>query len=656
MARREFTFVRLTRAAAWRLKALTYLVITLALCVGCLAGRAEERLQRVLLLYPADNTQPATTRAGVAIGRRLRDRSPAKIEVYADFLDLIRFPTETDQLRTGHFLAEKYAHISIDILMPVGAAALRFALKYRRILAPDAPIVFCCSPPAAIADLPNDVTGVYSEVDFAKTMMLAQRLQPEARDLVVISGSSEFERQALEPVRKQLEPYERRFNAKYWLGLPYETLLDRVSHLPRETIVIFTTVVDDGSSRTLVPAQVVEGLAKVASAPIYGSADAYLGLGIVGGYIDLREDSGIAAADLALEILAGKDPRAITPRPSNALTFRVDARQLRRWQLSGMRLPAGTITYFKEPTAWEQYRWQIMLIAAALLIQTTLIVGLFYQFRRRRKAEAVSRSAMGKLAHMNRVATAGEMTASIAHEVSQPLAAMAANASAGLAWLLNKAPDLDQVRAALESVVSDAHRAADLIGSVRAMFKRDGQEKTPVNLNDVIRNVLGLVRGELRAEGIVVQTGLSTSLPLVRGDSGQLQQVILNLIRNAADAMNSVSDRPRVLTVKTAIHDPDGVLVSVEDSGRGIDPKDIDRIFDSFFTTKSQGMGMGLSICRSIIEAHGGRLWASSRINNGSVFSIQLPAVRGGLQETFTIDGPTSPMSLRVKPGNPRDE
>jgi signal transduction histidine kinase len=602
-------------------------MITMALCVGCLAGRAQERLQRVLLLYPADNTQPATTSAGAAVGKRIRDRSPAKIAFYTDFLDLIRFPTETDQLRTGHFLAEKYAHTPIDILMPVGAVALRFALTYRRIIAPNAPIVFCCSPLSAIADLPSDVTGVYSEVDFAKTMILAQRLQPEARDLVVISGSSEFERQALEPVRKQLEPYEPRFNTKYWLGLPYETLLDRVSHLPRETIVIFTTVAGDGSGRTLVPAQVVEGLAKVASAPVYGSADTYLGRGIVGGYIDLREDSGIAAADLALEILAGKDPRAITPRPSNADTFRVDARQLQRWQLSEMSLPAGTITYFKEPTAWEQYRWQIIFIAAALLIQTALIIRLLYEHRHRRTAEAVSRSAIRKLAHMNRIATAGELTASIAHEVNQPLGAMVANANAGLRWLSNKTPDLDEARAALQRVVGDGHRAAGVIGSIRAMFKKDGEESTPIDLNDLIQDVLGHLRGELQAQRIIVQNELSRPLPLVLGHSGQLQQVVLNLVRNATDAMDSGAGRARLLRVKSAIHDPDRVLVSIEDSGTGIHSKDIDRIFESFFTTKSQGMGMGLSICRSIIEAHEGRLWASAGIEHGAVFNILLPAV-----------------------------
>jgi signal transduction histidine kinase len=205
---------------------------------------------------------------------------------------------------------------------------------------------------------------------------------------------------------------------------------------------------------------------------------------------------------------------------------------------------------------------------------------------------------------------------------------MVTNANAALRWLKNKTPDLDEVSAALARIVSAGHRAGEVVGSVRAMFKRELQDKTPVDLNDVIQDVLGFLRGELQRQRIVVQTELTRPLPLVLGHSGQLQQVILNLVRNAADAMDSVSGRARVLRVQSTVHDHDDVLVSVEDAGTGIDPKDIDRIFDSFFTTKSEGMGMGLSICRSIIEGYGGKLWASSGVDHGSVFNILLPALK----------------------------
>jgi signal transduction histidine kinase len=162
------------------------------------------------------------------------------------------------------------------------------------------------------------------------------------------------------------------------------------------------------------------------------------------------------------------------------------------------------------------------------------------------------------------------------------------------------------------------------------MFKKDGEEKTPLDLNDIVQDVIGLMRGELEVRGIIVQIQLRHPLPLVLGRSSQLQQVVLNLVRNAAEAMDSVAGRARVLKVKSATCQPDGVLLSVEDSGPGIDPNHIEKIFESFYTTKSQGMGMGLSICRSIAGAHDGRLWASPGVEHGAVFSMQLPAAHSG--------------------------
>jgi C4-dicarboxylate-specific signal transduction histidine kinase len=255
-----------------------------------------------------------------------------------------------------------------------------------------------------------------------------------------------------------------------------------------------------------------------------------------------------------------------------------------------------------------------------------LIVGLVLEHRRRLHAEITSRTAIGKLGQMNRVATAGELSASIAHEVNQPLTAIINYAGAALRWLERPAPDLGEVRTSLEDIVSQGHRASEVIGNVRAMFNKGKEARAPLDINDLVHEVLRFVRIELQTQDITVQTGLTPQLPLVLGNKGQLQQVILNLVRNAADAMNAVPDRARVLRVNSAVHDPDSVLLSVEDSGTGIDPKDIERIFESFFTTKSGGMGMGLSICRSIIEAHKGRLWASAGIDRGSVLNVQLPA------------------------------
>jgi signal transduction histidine kinase len=247
--------------------------------------------------------------------------------------------------------------------------------------------------------------------------------------------------------------------------------------------------------------------------------------------------------------------------------------------------------------------------------------------REREVAEQARKTAtQAELARVARLTTMGEMTASIAHEINQPLAAIVANANAGLRWLANAAPDLDETQAALKRIVRDGHRASEVIGSIRAMFKKDDPARIPLDVNELIREILALMHGQLESHQVALETQLIETLPHVAANRVQLQQVILNLAMNAVEAMDAVTGRRRVLRIASETHNPAGVLVTVEDSGTGIAPDDLNRVFDRFFTTKSTGMGMGLSISRSIVEAHGGRLTAARAHPHGSVFQVFLPA------------------------------
>ena len=219
----------------------------------------------------------------------------------------------------------------------------------------------------------------------------------------------------------------------------------------------------------------------------------------------------------------------------------------------------------------------------------------------------------------------GAMTASIAHEVNQPLAAIVANANAALRWLARGQPDLTEVRATLKRIVSDGLRASQVVASIRAMFGKNRGETSPLTINDLIDEVLNLVNGELASHRILLRKELCNKLPSVMTERVQIQQVFVNLIMNAIEAMSSVSDRERVLIVKSEAFQSDYVLITLQDSGTGIDPEHMDRIFDAFFTTKDRGMGMGLSICRSIAESHGGQLWASPNNPHGTSFYVKLP-------------------------------
>jgi C4-dicarboxylate-specific signal transduction histidine kinase len=248
------------------------------------------------------------------------------------------------------------------------------------------------------------------------------------------------------------------------------------------------------------------------------------------------------------------------------------------------------------------------------------------------KASEGLREAQAELARVTRLTTVGELTASIAHQLRQPLAGAVANSDACLSWLSSQPPNLDEARAAADRTIQAATRASEIIGHMQALFKKAAPERIRVNINEVIEETLGLIRSEALRNNVSLQAELGSQLPLVLGDRVQLQQVVLNLVMNGIEAMRSVGDRALQLRIRSARHDPNQVVVAVADSGAGIDPQVIGRIFEPFYTTKPQGTGMGLAISRSIIEAHGGRLWAEPNTPRGATFQCTLPAAIESVQ------------------------
>ena len=252
-------------------------------------------------------------------------------------------------------------------------------------------------------------------------------------------------------------------------------------------------------------------------------------------------------------------------------------------------------------------------------------VGAIMDVSAAKRAEQELRQAQAELAHVARVTALGELTASIAHEVSQPIAAVVTNAEAALRWSGAEPPQLDKVREVLGQIVNDGMRAGDVIHRIRALVKKTPPRMARVDVNEAVLDITTLARGELLRHGVALQTQLATGLPLIEGDRIQLQQVILNLILNAVEAMSGIAEGAREMRVSTAREASNGVLVTVRDFGPGLDPQGMNRLFDAFYTTKPEGLGMGLAICRSIIEAHGGQLWATANEPRGAVFQFTLP-------------------------------
>jgi C4-dicarboxylate-specific signal transduction histidine kinase len=255
--------------------------------------------------------------------------------------------------------------------------------------------------------------------------------------------------------------------------------------------------------------------------------------------------------------------------------------------------------------------------------------GIAADITEEKRAQEALATAQAELARASRIVTTGELTASIAHEVNQPLAAMVANAAACVYWLAAEPAETGRARRALQRIVDDGQRASQVIGRIRELISRQPPRKAAVDMNETIAGVLALAQQQMRSNGVVPATLLSPGLPPVFGDSVQLQQVLLNLIANAIEAMGAVTDRPRRLQIASRADGAKAVLVEVRDSGPGLEPEHADRLFEAFHTTKAQGLGIGLSISRSIIEAHGGRLWAARNEPHGAIFCFTLPVQEG---------------------------
>jgi PAS domain S-box-containing protein len=308
-----------------------------------------------------------------------------------------------------------------------------------------------------------------------------------------------------------------------------------------------------------------------------------------------------------------------------------DAQAVEEMKMTGTSQP-----FEKEFLRKDGSRVPVLVGAAGFDEQRDEGVAFVLDLTERKRAEAEARESERRyremqmeVAHANRVATMGQLTASIAHEVNQPIAAAVTNAQAALRWLAARPPDLEEVRQALDHIVKDAKRAGDVIGRIREIIKKAPPRKDRMDMNEAIREVIELTRGEAAKNGASVQTALGKGLPPIDGDRVQLQQVVLNLIVNAVQAMGTVAEGPRELFITTARAEPNGVLVAVKDSGPGVTPASLEQLFAPFYTTKPDGLGMGLSICRSIIEAHGGRLWVASNLPRGAIFHFTVPTHTG---------------------------
>jgi signal transduction histidine kinase len=589
-----------------------------------LALAADQRPRSILILDQSDISGPLGHQIFSGLVATLNSTPGDPVTVYFESLDLNRFTGQDYEQSLQQHFRIKYRGKPIGIVVPIGASALAIALRWRAAMWPNVPIVFAQVDETTVAQLkpPPDVTGVIMKLRLSDMMTTARAVVPDLKRVAFVGDAWESQ-SAYRPWKDEIPTVTNGLEVTDLTGLPMRELRKKVAVLPDDTAILYTAIYSDGEGKFYPPVKALELVAETANRPIVVSVETFLGHGGIGGFVMVPALIGESAARLASRIISGESAASIPATPGDIVRPIFDWRQMQRWGVSASSLPPGSEIRFRDPTAWERYRAQILAICAAFLVQSALIFWLIYERRRRHLAEVQARNSMAELTQMNRLATAGELSAAIAHEVNQPISGMVTNANAALRWLSRQTPDIGNARDALSQIVKAGHRAGDIITGVRTMFGKDTQEKIPTDVNKLIRTVLALVYIDLRKHSIECQVNLSEHLPSVIGNEVQLQQVILNLVMNAIESMNSAESR--VLSIKSEHTEDNTVLVSIADTGSGIDPANLNRIFKPMFTTKARGMGMGLSICRSIIESHNGRIWVSAAAPRGSVFQFELP-------------------------------
>jgi signal transduction histidine kinase len=532
------------------------------------------------------------------------------------------------------YLQTLYGATPPDLIVALGAPAAEFVQRYRPQLFPRTPMMFTSVEARRVQydKLTEYDTVAAAAHNFPAAIETILKTLPDTKIIAVVNGASPNESFWQDVFERELAPFRGQVELRWYNKLSFEDILKDAAHLPPHSAIFWHLMSVDAAGVTHEGTAALHRLSAAANAPIFSYLDGFFDGSIVGGSMHSVEKGMAIAAAAALRILNGEKAGEVKVAPSQFELPRYDWRQMQRFGISDSNLPPGSTVYFREPTIWERYSWPLSSIMAVVLIQAGLIMVLLSEHRRRQFAEVQSRQRMAELAHVNRFSTAGELTASIAHEINQPLGAILTNAETAEALLNSQSPeiaarpDMVELRDIVADILHDDRRATEVIRRMRSLLKKAPFEPREFDLNGIVQEAIRFLSALAVARKFEMTNVITPhALPII-GDRVQLQQVILNLVMNGIEAMQDTAAESRIISIRTARVENFAQL-SVSDCGPGISDDKLKAVFEPFYTSKAEGMGMGLSIARTIIEAHDGVISAKNRDHGGASFRIRLPLV-----------------------------
>ena len=580
---------------------------------------------RVVIVSGADPAQPGVWQQDQPFRRALQAAAPQGVTFFTDPIDTLRF-NQADLLPSYLALARrKYAAQPVDLVVGIGERVIDFIREHRDELWPGAKVLVYSVDADAIdhVEMPAGAQVLMWRVDVDGTLGLIEALQPRARRLIVVSGDAGSDRALSAHVAERVRA-RNRWQVETWHQYSVDELRLRLAAESADTAVLYTTMYRDAAGRASFPVDALARFAPVSAAPIYGLYGSYVGRGVAAGSVVDFEASGQRAAAAAIAMLEGRPLPAPDAQPLAITRCTADQLQLDAHGLSASALPADCDLRNAPRSLWRDHRDAVLIALAVLLLQALTIAALLVQRRRRQRAEAEAASRRIELARAMRFAAMGELTASIAHEINQPLGAILGNADAADMLLKSGRATTEDLRAILADIRREDLRASEVIRRLRALLVKHEVEHAEFDLHPALDEVLGLLAPEARRRGVVIERQLDAAHGRLLGDRVQLQQVLMNLALNAMDAMADTEPGSRRLAIATADRG-EQLELRVADRGGGIDADQRALVFESFYTTKPQGMGLGLPIVRAIVEAHEGRVAVTSRVGGGAVFTVTLP-------------------------------
>lgn len=616
-------------AAAWLSLGLWLAACILSSAAGAVERSARGELRRVLVLHSFGREFRPWSEYARSIKAGLEQQSRWPLDIQEHTLLTARFNSPGPEAPFVDYLHSLYEGAPPDIVLSIGAPAARFVQRYRQKLFPEIPMVLTVVEQRLVnsLDLTDNDVVVSVHNDFMAVFDNILRVLPGTKSVAMVVGASPLEKFWIDEVKQELRPLGKRVGLIWYSDLAFDEILRRAAKLPPDTVLFWGLMSVDAAGIVYEGDIALRSLHAVANAPIFSYQEPFFGNSTVGGPMQMIGETSRRTVDAVNRILGGEKPASIKYETIEFGTPRYDWHELQRWSISESNLPPGSEIMFRDQGLWETYRWQLLLIAAVILVQTGLISGLLHERRRRQVAEVESRQRLAELAHANRYSAVGELTTSIAHELNQPLGSILTNTETAELMLKGASPDIDEVRQILADIRRDDQRASEVIRRLRSVLKKTPFEIKNLELNDTVREAIGLVAAVADGRRIAL-TYVPASADLhVKGDSVQLQQVVLNLIINAMDAVADADMRKRDVSVATA-RAGNQAEIKIADTGPGIASGDLANVFNPFFTTKPQGMGMGLAIAKTIVEAHHGTIGVENQPWGGALFSVRLPIIR----------------------------